>query len=209
MRPRRPDRQLHDPDARPIAKAAWGTVEFGYKARWSTTSTDRADHSVHQGTRPTAPIWSGHRGIAALFGRGAGGDRGSWYGEAKIEQSCVTWRQECGDSRKAKPCAARSEVEHERGVPALVKWRTGSEGLISYLSVDTGWDRTCSTHGGAQTWCGPACSPHQHRQESPADPGRASPGPHQNPSQSAPNTRRRPRTRPRPAYTRSGFHHAA
>lgn len=51
--------------------------------------------------------------------------------------------------------AARGEVEHGRGFRRLVKWRTGSEGRISYLKRRYGWDRTLfDTQDGAQTWCG-------------------------------------------------------
>lgn len=53
--------------------------------------------------------------------------------------------------RKAKTSTARREVEHRRAFRRLVKWRTGSEGRISYLR----WDRA-RLYGrqGAQIWCG-------------------------------------------------------
>lgn len=81
-------------------------------------------------------------------------DRG--YGEAKIDQEL----RELGVKtvvipRKGKPGAARREVEHGRGFRRLVKWRTGSEGRISYLKRRYGLDRTLFDNmAGAQTWCG-------------------------------------------------------
>ena len=57
--------------------------------------------------------------------------------------------------RKGKPSAARREVEHGRGFRRLVKWRTGSEGRISYLKRRYGLDRTLFDGlTGARTWCG-------------------------------------------------------
>ena len=46
-------------------------------------------------------------------------------------------------------------VEHSRSFRQLVKWRTGSEGRISYLKRGYGWDRTwLDGRHGAATWCG-------------------------------------------------------
>lgn len=57
--------------------------------------------------------------------------------------------------RKGKPGQARHELEHGRGFRRLVKWRSGSEGRISYLKRRYGFDRTLfDTMAGAQTWCG-------------------------------------------------------
>jgi transposase, IS5 family len=57
--------------------------------------------------------------------------------------------------RKGKPSAARRQVEHGRGFRRLVKWRTGSEGRISYLKRRYGLDRTLLDGlTGARTWCG-------------------------------------------------------
>jgi len=45
--------------------------------------------------------------------------------------------------------------EHSRGFRELVKWRTGSEGRISYLKRGYGWDRTrLDSRQGAAIWCG-------------------------------------------------------
>jgi transposase, IS5 family len=43
----------------------------------------------------------------------------------------------------------------ERGFRKLVKWRTGSEGRISYLKHIYGWDRTrLASRQGAAICCG-------------------------------------------------------
>ena len=151
---------LHDPDARPIAKGRLGKpVEFGYKAQ-VVDNVDGIvlDHSVHLGNPPDAPLLApAIDRIQTLFDRvvrAVTADRG--YGEAKIEQEL----RDLGVKtvvipRKGKPSAARRELEHGRGFRRLVKWRTGSEGRISYLKRRYGWDRTLfDTLAGAQTWCG-------------------------------------------------------
>ena len=57
--------------------------------------------------------------------------------------------------RKAKISPARRDVEYARGFRRLVKWRTGSEGRISYLKHRYGWDRTrLDGREGAAIWCG-------------------------------------------------------
>ena len=151
---------LHDPDARPIAKGRLGKpVEFGYKAQ-VVDNVDGIvlDHSVHLGNPPDAPLLApAITRIQTLFGRAlraVTADRG--YGEAKIDQEL----RDLGVTtvvipRKGKPGQARRELEHGRGFRRLVKWRTGSEGRISYLKRRYGWDRTLfDTLAGAQTWCG-------------------------------------------------------
>ena len=47
--------------------------------------------------------------------------------------------------RKAKPGLARREFEHRRAFRKLVKRRTGSEGRISNLKRNYGWNRTLIT----------------------------------------------------------------
>ena len=44
--------------------------------------------------------------------------------------------------RQAKTSPARKTLERSRSFRRLVKWRTGSEGRISYLKRGYGWDRT-------------------------------------------------------------------
>ena len=57
--------------------------------------------------------------------------------------------------RQAKTSATRKTIEHSRGFRRLVKWRTGSEGRISYLKRGYGWDRTrLDGKHGAAIWCG-------------------------------------------------------
>ena len=57
--------------------------------------------------------------------------------------------------RQAKTSPARKAAEHKRGFRRLVKWRTGSEGRISYLKRGYGWDRTrLDGRHGAAIWCG-------------------------------------------------------
>jgi IS5 family transposase len=81
-------------------------------------------------------------------------DRG--YGEATVDEALA----DLGVTtvvipRKGKPSAARREVEHARGFRRLVKWRTGSEGRISYLKRRYGLDRTLFDGlTVARTWCG-------------------------------------------------------
>ena len=57
--------------------------------------------------------------------------------------------------RKGKPSQARRATEHSRPFRRLVKWRTGSEGRISYLKRRYGLDRTLLDGlDGTKTWCG-------------------------------------------------------
>jgi IS5 family transposase len=57
--------------------------------------------------------------------------------------------------RQGKISPARKATEHSRSFRTLVKWRTGSEGRISYLKHTYGWDRThLDTRQGAAIWCG-------------------------------------------------------
>ena len=57
--------------------------------------------------------------------------------------------------RQAKTSPARKAAERQRSFRRLVKWRTGSEGRISYLKRSYGWDRThLDSRHGATIWCG-------------------------------------------------------
>ena len=57
--------------------------------------------------------------------------------------------------RKGKPGKARQQVEHSPGFRDLVKWRTGSEGRISYLKRRYGWNRSLvDGRDRTATWCG-------------------------------------------------------
>lgn len=151
---------LHDPDARPIAKGRLGKpVEFGYKAQF-TDNTDGIvlDYSVHGGNPADAPLLApAIARVKGVFGKAPGAataDRG--YGEATVDEALADLGvQTVVIPRKGKPSAERRQVEHGRGFRRLVKWRTGSEGRISYLKRRYGLDRTLLDGlTGARTWCG-------------------------------------------------------
>jgi transposase, IS5 family len=56
---------------------------------------------------------------------------------------------------RGKPNASQRELEQRPAFQRLVKWRTGSEGRISCLKRDFGWNRTrIDGLGGARVWCG-------------------------------------------------------
>jgi IS5 family transposase len=151
---------LHDPDARPIPKGRLGRpVEFGYKAQ--VTDNDDGvvvDYSVEQGNPPDAPqLKPAVERVTRRAGRpprAVTADRG--YGDTKTEQDLVDAGVErVAIPRKGKPSKARRDVEHSRPFRRLVKWRTGSEGRISYLKRGYGWNRTrLRGLDGARTWCG-------------------------------------------------------
>ena len=151
---------LHEPDARPIAKGRLGKpVEFGYKAQ--VTDNDDGvilDHVVEQGNPADGPQLAPavHR-VIRRTGRKPGtvtADRG--YGEQAIEDDL----HDLGVRyviipRKGKPGKARQATEHRAAFRRHVKWRTGSEGRISTLKRDYGWDRTrMDGTEGARIWTG-------------------------------------------------------
>jgi IS5 family transposase len=151
---------LHDPDARPIRKGRIDKpVEFGYKAQ--VTDNDDGvivDYSVEYGAAPDgpqlAPAIERVTRRAGRAPRAVTADRG--YGQPAVERDL----QELGVRtvaipRQAKISQARKAIEHSRGFHRLVKWRTGSEGRISYLKRSYGWDRTrLDGRHGAAIWCG-------------------------------------------------------
>jgi IS5 family transposase len=151
---------LNDPEARPIRKGRLGKpVEFGYKAQVADNVDGVIlDHSVEQGNPADAPqLAPAIARIKKRTGRApraVTADRG--YGDTQVENDLL----ELGVKRvviprKAKPGAARREVEHRRGFRELVKWRTGSEGRISNLKRNYGWNRTLITGlEGARIHCG-------------------------------------------------------
>jgi IS5 family transposase len=151
---------LHDPDARPIRKGRIDKpVEFGYKAQ--VTDNDDGvilDYSVEYGAAPDgpqlAPAIERITRRAGRVPRAVTADRG--YGQPAVERDL----QELGVRtvaipRQATTSSARKRIEHSRGFHRLVKWRTGSEGRISYLKRGYGWDRTrLDGRQGAAIWCG-------------------------------------------------------
>jgi IS5 family transposase len=151
---------LHDTDARPIAKGRLGKpVEFGFKAQvMDNTDGIVVDHNVEMGNPPDAPMLGAAIGrVKKRFSKVPGAataDRG--YGEAKVEDELHELGvQHVAIPRKGRPGATRQGVESSRRFRKLIKWRTGSEGRISYLKHSWGWERTrLDGIDGARTWCG-------------------------------------------------------
>jgi transposase, IS5 family len=151
---------LHDPDARPIRKGRIDRpVEFGYKAQ--VTDNDDGiilDYSVEYGAAADGPqLAPSIERVARRAGRvprAVTADRG--YGQAAVERDLHELGvRTVAIPRQATTSAARKKLEHSRGFHKLVKWRTGSEGRISYLKRGYGWDRTrLDGRHGAAIWCG-------------------------------------------------------
>jgi transposase, IS5 family len=151
---------LHDPDARPIAKGRLGRpVEFGYKAQVVDNQDGIVlDHNVEAGNPPDAPMLvPAIQRVTRRAGktpRAVTADRG--YGERAVEDTLASLGvRTVALPTKGKPTAARRAYEKRRSFHGLVKWRTGSEGRISCLKRDFGWNRTrIDGLQGARTWCG-------------------------------------------------------
>ena len=151
---------LHDPDARPIRKGRLGKpVEFGYKAQVVDNEDGIVvDHNVEMGNPPDAPMLAPAIERVAARTRttptAVTADRG--YGETSIEDALTA----LGVATvvlptKGKPNASRRAIEQRPAFQRLVKWRTGSEGRISCLKRDFGWNRTqLDGLKGARIWCG-------------------------------------------------------
>ena len=151
---------LHDPDARPIAKGRLGRpVEFGHKAQVVDNDDGIVlDHSVEQGNPADAPqLAPAVQRVKKRTGhapRTVTADRG--YGEATVDQQLTDLGvNNVVIPRKGKPSQARQVHEHRKAFRRHIKWRTGSEGRISYLKRGYGWDRTrIDTTEGARIWTG-------------------------------------------------------
>jgi IS5 family transposase len=151
---------LHDPDARPIRKGRIDRpVEFGYKA--PVTDNDDGiilDYTVEYGAAPDGPqLAPAIERVTRRAGRVPGAvtaDRG--YGQPLYERDLHHLGvRTVAIPRQGKISATRHKIEHNRGFHRLVKWRTGSEGRISYLKRRYGWDRTrLDGRDGAAIWCG-------------------------------------------------------
>jgi IS5 family transposase len=151
---------LHDSDARPIRKGRLGKpVEFGYKAQVVDNEDGVVvDHNVEMGNPPDAPMLvpaverTAER--AGKVPKAVNADRG--YGESSVEDALT----DMGVTTvvlptKGKPSASRRAVQQKPAFQRLVKWRTGSEGRISCLKRDFGWNRTrIDGLDGARVWCG-------------------------------------------------------
>jgi IS5 family transposase len=151
---------LHDPDARPIRKGRTGKpVEFGYKAQVADNDDGVIlDYRVEYGAAPDGPqlvpaVERIHR-RAGRVPRAVTADRG--YGQPVIDRDLqARGVRTIAIPRQGKISPARKATEHSRSFRKLVKWRTGSEGRISYLKHTYGWDRThLDTRQGAAIWCG-------------------------------------------------------
>jgi IS5 family transposase len=132
---------LHDQDARPIAKGRLGKpVEFGYKAQ--VTDNDDgiiADYAVEQGNPADGPQLA--PAVERVIKR------------ARTKPATVTADRSYGE--KAIEDKARQAAERRPAFRRTVKWRTGSEGRISTLKRQYGWDRTrLDGTQGARTWTG-------------------------------------------------------
>lgn len=151
---------LHDPDARPIRKGRLGKpVEFGYKAQVVDNEDGVVlDHNVEVGNPADAPMLV--PAVERLARRAkrmptaVTADRG--YGETAVrEQLSALGVRTVVLPTKGKPSAPQRAVENRAQFQRLVKWRTGSEGRISCLKRDFGWNRTqIDGIEGARTWCG-------------------------------------------------------
>ncbi len=151
---------LHDPDARAIAKGRLGKpVEFGYKGQVVDNEDGVVlDHDVQTGNPPDAPRLTPAvqrvRARTKRPPRTVTADRG--YGEQQVEDDL----HDLGVSnvvipRKGRPGKARQAAEHRPAFRRTVKWRTGSEGRISNLKRNYGWDRTrIDGIQGARIWAG-------------------------------------------------------
>jgi transposase, IS5 family len=151
---------LHDPDARPIRKGRIGKpVEFGYKAQVVDNEDGIVlDHNVEIGNpNDAAQLVPAITRITKRLGkppRAVTADRG--YGEQSVADSLrALGVRNIVLPTKGKPSATRRALERRRSFRRLVKWRTGSEGRISCLKRDFGWNRTrMDGIDGARTWCG-------------------------------------------------------
>jgi transposase, IS5 family len=138
---------LHDPDARPIREGRIDRpVEFGYKAQ--VTGNDDGvilDYSVEYGAAPDAPqLAPSVKRIHRRAGRVPSPvTAGRGYGQPAVERDLQALGvRTVVIPRQAKISTARKTIEHSRSFRRLAKWRTGSEGRISYLKRGYGWDRT-------------------------------------------------------------------
>jgi IS5 family transposase len=151
---------LHDPDARPIRKGRIDKpVEFGYKAQVADNDDGVIlDYSVEYGAAPDgpqlAPAVERIRQRAGRVPRAVTADRG--YGQPAVERDLhALGVRTVAIPRQARTSPARKTTEYSRGFRRLVRWRTGSEGRISYLKRGYGWDRTrLDGRHGAAIWCG-------------------------------------------------------
>ncbi len=134
-------------------------AEFGYKAQVADNDDGIIlDYSIEYGAAPDGPqlapaVERIHR-RAGHVPRAVTADRG--YGQPAVERDLhARGVRTVAIPRQVTTSPARKTIEHSRGFHRLVKWRTGSEGRISYLKRCYGWDRTrLDRSAGAAIWCG-------------------------------------------------------
>jgi IS5 family transposase len=134
-------------------------VEFGYKAQVIDNDDGViVDYGVEVGNPPDAPqLAPAISRITRRTGRAprsVTADRS--YGEPAVERDLQALGvRTVAIPRKAKISPTRRDIEHARRFRRLVKWRTGSEGRISYIKRRYGWDRTrLDGREGVSIWCG-------------------------------------------------------
>jgi IS5 family transposase len=150
----------HDGDARPIAKGRLGRpVEFGHKAQVVDNIDGIVlDHTVEQGNPADAPqLAPAVKRVKKRTRRAPHAvttDRG--YGEAKVDQQLIDLGvKNVVIPRKGRPSPARQPEEHRKAFRRIVKWRTGSEGRISYLKTRIRLGpHPHRRHEGARIWTG-------------------------------------------------------
>lgn len=151
---------LHDGDARPIRKStSTRNRYFGYTGQVMDNRDglildyDLAVNNPPDGPRAVAAV----QRIKRLFNRLPGevtADRG--YGDKASVDAVTDLGVGCvAILRKGNPGPDRRAFEQSDHVQALVKWRSGSEGRISAIKREWGWNRTrLAGIDGAATWCG-------------------------------------------------------
>ena len=112
-----------------LVRAATSSRRFGYAGESATDSKRIV----------TVRIVTAHRG----------------YGEAEVDRQLTDLGvKNVAIPRTTRPTQARRAGEHRNAFRCTVKWRTGSEGRISYLRR-YGWDRTrIDGIEGARIWTG-------------------------------------------------------
>jgi len=132
---------------------------FGYKAQ--VTDNDDGivlDYAVEQGNPADgpqlAPAVSRIIKCAGHTPRTVTADRS--YGEKPVEDDLhALGVRHVVIPRKGKPGKARQAAERRPAFRRAVKWRTGSQGRISTLKRQYGWDRTrLDGTEGTRTWTG-------------------------------------------------------
>ena len=134
-------------------------MEFGYKAQVIDNDDGVImDYGVEAGNPPgrpqLAPAISRITRRTGRVPRSVTADRG--YGDPATDREleALGVRTPLSPAEPSSQPPARA-IEHARAFRRLVKWRTGSEGRISYLKHRYGWDRTrLDGREGASIWCG-------------------------------------------------------